>query len=248
MSSLVLLVLGQCLSLGPSWQEARVPVPPCPGTAPQTSRDSPGACGIQACSQRSDGCGQTGSNSASAEGLGWGPSGALGRGDPAPVVSRWLRLGWAVQQHWGAPWVVLTGLFLLRVWSAVVSGAHWDLWSLLCPTEPRGTGTGSVGTLLEEADVPPRSPALWGCTCCLASARRNACAGKESAWELSGDFPGRAGIWEFSALPLLPSFLTHTLLSGSQTALKKATAHTMLFPSPAGAGDEIPHPVQGIRN
>lgn len=66
--------------------------------------------------------------------------------------------------------------------------------------------------------------------------------GKKSAWELSGDFPVRAGIWEFSALPLVPSFLTHTLLPGSQTALKKATAHTMLFPSAAGAADEIPHP------
>lgn len=88
----------------------------------------------------------------------------------------------------------------------------------------------------------PQEPSSLGCTCCLASPRRNACAGKESAWELSGDFPGRAGIWEFSALPVVPSFLTQTLLPRSQTALKKATAHTMLFPSPEGAGDEIPHP------
>lgn len=133
-------------------------------------------------------------------------------------------------------------------------GVERSLWSSLGfvghgsgLTGSRGTGTGSAGTLLEEADVPPGCPALWGCTCSLASERRNACAGKESAWELSGDFPGTAAIWEFSALPLVPSFLAHTLLPGSQTALKKATAHTMLFPSAAGAGDEIPCPKWGHR-
>lgn len=167
MSSLVLLVLGQCLSLGPSWQEARVPVPPCPGTAPRTSRDSPGACGIQACSRRSDGCGQTGSNSASAEGLGWGPWGALGRGDPAPVVSRWLRLGWAVQQHWGARGLCSRGCF------SSGCGAPWSLeLTGICgpscaPQGPVGQGQAALGPSWRRPMCPPGArrsgdaPAAW---------------------------------------------------------------------------------------
>lgn len=141
---------------------------------------------------------------------GWEPWGALGRGGSPSVVSHWLPLGWAVQQHWRDPWVVLTGLFLPGVWSTVVCGAHWDLWSLLCPTGSRGTGTGSFGALLEEAHMPSRSPALWDAPAAWPEHVGMHVLGKKVPGNFLGFSQGELGSGNFLPSPLSPpSSLTH---------------------------------------
>lgn len=129
--------------------------------------------------------------------------------------------------------------------SAVEHGGLWSSLGFVVPSVPHRVPwdrDSRAETLLEEAHVPPRSQMLWDAPAAWPQHVGMHMLGKKVPGNFLGISQGELQSGNFLPSPFVPSFLTHTLLLGSQTALKKATAHTMLFPSPAGAGDKILHP------
>lgn len=146
---------------------------------------------------------------------GWEPWGALGRGIP---LSWCPTLGWAVQQHW--LWV------LLGVWSTVLSGFTGICGPSRVPQHPMGQGQAVPGPSWRS---PTHPPGAQGCTCCLASARRNTSAGKEKCLGTFWGFPSESwdlGIFCPPPCPLLPH--SHTAPGVTNGFKKSNSPHNAL--------------------